>query len=302
MLYLAEGPTSVPQNLNFIAEELVIPDIVADEHSFWTPGRAVAITCMSVALLAGLAVAAYQRCRRLGNYIHELEQDLKMERTEVARLRDRLETQEEENLKKEERLDEMTHDIQLMGLQRGRLDNEKMMLEDVLEKSKIKESEMERLLNEAKEQIEFLQYQIVDKDLLIERNALERKEMESRLEEEEKSRGRDLQILDKERNLFQEKMESALKEGIELASRLKEAEATNRVLASANEGFNRANAQMRDTLEKKEKEVDQLENLKEASVQEIACLQKGNGDLEKEIKKNQEEKEKNRVERRSSGK
>ncbi|XP_064096326.1 uncharacterized protein LOC135208109 [Macrobrachium nipponense] len=170
-----------------------------------------------------------------------------------------------------------------------------MMLEENLDKSKLRETKMERVLDEAKEQIESLQNQIAEKDLLIEWTALDKKEMERRLEEEEKARGRDIQILEKQLNLFQERMERAQKEETELASRLQEAEATNRVLASANECFKRANDQLREGLEEKENEVDHLEILKEASAQVIADLQQRNGDLEEEIKKNKDEKEKTRL-------
>ncbi|XP_064096513.1 interaptin-like [Macrobrachium nipponense] len=289
-LYLAEGPSSEPQDLYFIAEEPVVPEIVVDQMNFWTPGRAAAITCTGVALLAGLAVAAYRKYRRQGNYIHDLEQELEMKQTEVSRLRDRLETQQDENLKTE-----MTQDVQSLELQRGRLDADIKMLEENLEKSKLRETKMERVLNEAKEQIESLQNQIAEKDLLIEQTALDKTEMERRLEEEEKTRDRDIQILEKELNLFQERMESAQKKETELASRLQEAEATNRVLASANECFKRANHQLREALEEKENEVDYLEILKEDSAQVIVGLQQRNGDLEEEIKKNNDEKEKTRL-------
>ncbi|XP_064098677.1 protein Spindly-like [Macrobrachium nipponense] len=290
MLYLAEGPSSEPQDLYFIAEEPVVPEIVVEEMNFWTPGRAAAITCTGVALLAGLAVAAYRKYRSQRKYIHDLEEKLEMQQTEVARLRDRLETQQNENLKTE-----MTQYVQSLELQRGRLDADIMMLEENLDKSKLRETKMERVLDEAKEQIESLQNQIAEKDLLIERTALDKKEMERRLEDEEKARGRDIQILEKQLNLFQERMESAQKEETELFSRLQEAEATNRVLASANECFKRANDQLREGLEEKENEVYHLEILKEASAQVIADLQQRNGDLEEEIKKNKDEKEKTRL-------
>ncbi|XP_064113112.1 myosin heavy chain, clone 203-like [Macrobrachium nipponense] len=231
-----------------------------------------------------------------GKYIHGLEKDLESQRTEVARLRDRLETQEERHAKTEEHLDEMTRDIQLLEHQRGRLEAEKQMLEEFLEKSKLQESEMERLLKGAREQNEFLQNEIVEKNLMIERNAVERKEMESRLEEEKKARDREIETLEKGlRSRFQDTMvtkerelESALKEGTELSLRLKESEATNRVLASENKYFKTANDELREALEEKEKEGDHLKNSKEAFTREIAGLRQKNADLQKQIENGEE--------------
>ncbi|XP_064083068.1 kinectin-like [Macrobrachium nipponense] len=296
-LYWAEGPLSVSQDIYLIAVDSVNPEI-DDVQNFWTPGRAVAITCMGVALLAGLAVVAYRKYQREGKYVRGLEKDLESHRTEVARLRDRLETQEEGHAKTEEHLDKMTRDFQLLEHQRGRLEAEKKMLEEALEKSKFQESEMERLLEGATEQNEFLQNEIVEKDLLIERNAIERKEIESCLEEEKKAKDREIEILENElRSLFQKmvtkerELESALKEGTDLTLRIKEAEATNQVLASENKCFKTANDQLKEALEEKEKESDHLKNSKEASTQEIAVLRQKNADLQKQIE-NEEEKNK----------
>ncbi|XP_066988265.1 myosin heavy chain, clone 203-like [Macrobrachium rosenbergii] len=260
MLKRAEGPLSKSQDLYFITVESVNPGHVEEQKNFWTPGFAVAITCVGLALLAGLAVTAYRKYQRHGKYVHGLEEDLKRQRTEISILRDRLETEEKRNVEKDKELEKMNHDMQLLRQERGQLDAATKRLEEALERNKIHESKMESLLNGANEENESLRNQIVDRDRSIGRNAEERRKITTRFEEEKKERDRKIKNLEQARDHLladQLRLEESLMQALEREKRLENhLDETNRLLTKKDKDEKETCNRFQESLIKKVRDLE----------------------------------------------
>ncbi|XP_066987412.1 myosin-10-like [Macrobrachium rosenbergii] len=230
--------------------------------------------------------------------LEDSEDYLDTEMSQVSRLEDSLELEDTENdleteisTEEEGEIEVLDQEIQLPR-PRDQPDVEMQKLKEALENSQVYGSQMEQLWKEAMEKTAWLQNQLLDKDILLEKTAQEGAEMKSeienlflqkeqaltekqRLEDDlklahdrgertekineglmEKTASLQQAMADKEREL-----ESAIQNGTMLGLKLKETEAINQVLASEKEYFDRLIEENRDALAKEERKAESLQEL-----------------------------------------
>ncbi|XP_066986738.1 trichohyalin-like [Macrobrachium rosenbergii] len=178
--------------------------------------------------------------------------DLNMETDEEARLEDSLEVeQHEETQEEEQHKEEMCQEMHLSKQRREQMDAAEKRLEEDLHTCQVS-SKIEHLWNEAKQEIELLRNQLMEKDLLLEKKAEEEKEMKCHFEKEIRARDRKIDNLNRQKEqLVHEKQQ--LEEDLQLA--LKQTENTNQLLKVENEDLSRLQEDIKKVLVEKDREV-----------------------------------------------
>ncbi|XP_066987431.1 cingulin-like [Macrobrachium rosenbergii] len=227
------------------------------------------------------------------------EDDSETEMSLVSRLEDSLELEDSDNdLETEisnvedEEMEVMDQEIQLPGTHRDQPDVEKQMLKEALENSQVYGSRMEHLWKEAMEETVWLQNQLLDKDILLEKNAQDGADMKREIETmylqkeqiltEKRRLEDDLELAqdrgERTEKLYKELMEktaslqqamvdkeieleSTIENGTKLGLKLKETETFNQVLASEKEYFERLIEDYTDALAKEQRKVENLQEL-----------------------------------------
>ncbi|XP_064119192.1 trichohyalin-like [Macrobrachium nipponense] len=217
--------------------------------------------------------------------------DLDTDLEDESRLEDRLymdifedtaDTEDNEYTEEEEEEKEPCLEVYLLRQGLEQMEEEKRTLEEDLDKCQDHARKMENLWIGAKEEIELLRRQLVEKNLLLEKRAEEEKEMKGKFEKELGDRGRKIdnllqqneQLADEKRQLEMDlklalaqvpKMEEVNREhleegmslkGAELRIKLKESENLNKLLDLDYENLCMLNEDLRNYIVEKEIELE----------------------------------------------